>query len=1009
MCNGHNGQSTLLEESEADQATPQQMDHGARTPRATDGAKKMTATPSAAANGSRPNGLRVAVKKEAVTTSAANTPNGSKDGTASRSLSPDDIKPSPSDSITTPDTNAAAPKLNRKVSSLQKTSGSNTPARGNRVTYDHLPDATEEATSQFQVITDCLYGSKRMGSSDNDALDCDCAEELRNGQNLACGEDSDCINRATKMECMDSECRCGEGCQNQRFQRKEYARVSVIKTEKKGFGLRTDADLLPNDFIYEYIGEVINEPAFRRRTVQYDEEGIKHFYFMSLTKSEFVDATRKGNLGRFCNHSCNPNCYVDKWVVGDKLRMGIFASRHIRAGEELVFDYNVDRYGADPQPCYCGEPNCTGFIGGKTQTERATKLSVATIEALGIDDPDSWDTTVSKKQRRKKPNEEDEEYVNSLEQTGLAEDGVTKVMAALMQCKEKWIAVKLLKRIQSARDDERVLNRVVHMHGYQILRSILTAFQDDNNVVLQALDILYRFPRVTKNKISDSSIEKVVEPLVSSEHEDVAAQSKRLLEEWGKLEIAYRIPRKKIDPNAPATSFENRRGRDTPYATANAGTDETANNSVRQRGPLSPLSGMVVPKGPKSNIPQRNNSFANANANGGGIIGGNGSMLRNQRKQKVNQNVSLPFGWFAANDPNGNVYYYTKSGATTWKRPTQPAEKVVPALKVPSKAQQDMDAVQDIINNLTKPVPRPSVTNTPQPAAHDPAPKPSKPAWQTFSVEKQHKIYANTIHPSIKSVIDRFGNRLPKPEIKKLGKEISKSIVSSDYKHNRVQDPFAITSKQEKKIKDHVRKFLEHAVEKYQKLAKDKSGRRAQHGAGTTTSSSTPAKGITGDSEKVEASGASATADTDQGNGADDTTLGSLHLTDDEDDEVAATGQSPDSSERKRKRADSAQGAPSTSVTPSETPSIKRLKDEDAAGASTPPTPPPPPPPPAQEEEEPEAVALRKKHDEDEQALIRENEEAMRDFEEQSKPRQPTIGQIAGSTSSNDKPSTEAH
>ena len=155
------------------------MDDGARTSRATDGAKKMTATPSATPNGSRPNGLRVVVKKEAATTSSANTPNGSKAGTASRSLSPDDIKPSPSDSITTPDTNAAAPKLSRKASSLQKTSGSNTPARGNRATFDHLPDATEEATSQFQVISDCLYGSKHMGASDNDALDCDCAEELR--------------------------------------------------------------------------------------------------------------------------------------------------------------------------------------------------------------------------------------------------------------------------------------------------------------------------------------------------------------------------------------------------------------------------------------------------------------------------------------------------------------------------------------------------------------------------------------------------------------------------------------------------------------------------------------------------------------------------------------------------------------------------------------------------------------------------------------------------------------
>ena len=131
------------------------------------------------------------------------------------------------------------------------------------------------------------------------------------GKNHACGEDSDCINRATKMECVDGDCNCGVRCQNQRFQRRQYANVSVIKTEKKGYGLRANTDLNPNDFIFEYIGEVINEPTFRRRTYTYAEEGIKHFYFMSLTKSEFVDATKKGNLGRFCNHSCNPNCYVD--------------------------------------------------------------------------------------------------------------------------------------------------------------------------------------------------------------------------------------------------------------------------------------------------------------------------------------------------------------------------------------------------------------------------------------------------------------------------------------------------------------------------------------------------------------------------------------------------------------------------------------------------------------------------------------------------------------------------
>lgn len=519
------------------------------------------------------------------------------------------------------------------------------------------------------------------------------------------------------MECVDGECNCGRGCQNQRFQRKQWADVSVIKTEKKGFGLRANTALQPNDFVFEYIGEVINEPTFRRRMMQYDQEGIKHFYFMSLTRSEFVDATKKGNLGRFCNHSCSPNCYVDKWVVGEKLRMGIFTSRAIRAGEELVFNYNVDRYGADPQPCYCGEPNCTGFIGGKTQTERATKLPLATIEALGIDDGDSWDTTVAKKPRKKKANEDDEEYVNSVQLPSLDEAGVTKVMAALMQCKEKWIAVKLLQRIQNV-NDERVLNRVVQMHGYQILRSILKSFKDDNNIVLQILDILYKFPRLTKNKISDSKIEAVIQECQSSEHEDVAAESRRLLEEWSKLETAYRIPRRKFDPTTqPANSFEERRNLDRE-------------ESAPSKPAFAP--GVVVPKGPKSNIPQRNAAY----------------YVQQQRRRVFTPSSALPTGWHMAKDPQGNVYYYNNAGTTTWQRPTAPADTA----KVPSKKEQDQKALQDIIDSLTKePTPRPSASLTPQQQG-TPVQEAKREKWRSLPIDKQMKIYENTVSASFFSL-----------------------------------------------------------------------------------------------------------------------------------------------------------------------------------------------------------------------------------------------------------------
>ncbi|KAK2589525.1 histone methyltransferase set2 [Conoideocrella luteorostrata] len=747
------------------------------------------------------------------------------------------------------------------------------------------------------------------------------------GENFSCGEDSDCINRATKMECVASGSNCGGGCQNQRFQRKEWANVAVIKTEKKGYGLRTESDLQPNDFIYEYIGEVINEPTFRRRMIQYDQEGIKHFYFMSLSKSEFVDATRKGNLGRFCNHSCNPNCYVDKWVVGDKLRMGIFALRKIQAGEELVFNYNVDRYGAEPQPCYCGESNCVGFIGGKTQTERATKLPAAVVEALGIDDADGWDTTVSKRPRRKRPEEDDEEYVESITARRLDEDDSRKVMAALLQCKEKWIAVKLLQRIQRS-DDERVIRSVMHMHAYQILKTTLNTFIEDHNVVLQVLDILDKFPRMTRNKIQDSNIEATIQGLVSSDHEDVASKSRKLLDEWSKLEVAYRIRRRKFDPNAPVQNiFDDRRGQ--------AREEETAQSTPKTASPR-PID---APKGPKNSAPQR--------------------AFQSNTNRPPRRHGPLPEGWFTAKDGRGNTYYYNKQGKTTWSRPTQPFNE---GPKAPSKAIQEQLAIQSIIDRVTKEgTPKQTLSQPTRPATVDASSKESKKdRWRSLPVDKQMKIYENTVFPPVKHVLDKFRHKLPKDELKRLGKEIAKKLVASDYKNGRVDDPTtALSEKQALKIKKYVKDFLTRAVEKY-----DEHQRKQAPSNGPMTTIKTTAT----TTSHLEDSTASNNKEVD-GSSPKDVEIGDVA----DDPASDIDGESPSSQDRKRKReADLA--LDSAAATPTEGRDTKRIRSEDVPEQSPPP---PPPPPPDSTTEEPfseEQEALK----EQEEALMRENEEAQR-------------------------------
>lgn len=566
----------------------------------------------------------------------------------------------------------------------------------------------------------------------------------------------------TKVECVDSECSCGSKCQNQRFQLRQYAAVSVIKTEKKGFGLQAQTDLRANDFIYEYIGEVINEPTFRRRTIQYDEQGIKHFYFMSLQSGVFVDATKKGNLGRFCNHSCNPNCYVDKWVVDDKLRMGIFAKRKIRAGEELVFDYNVDRYGADPQPCYCGEPNCVGFIGGKKQTGGTTTLPINTLDALGIDDGDEyWDVAAPKKPKKKRNGYVDADYVDSSERKELDVDHVVKVTTALMQNKEKWVVVKLLERIRSARN-EQVYNRVCQLHGYKILGKMLQTWNDDFNITLQILEILHKFPRLTKNKIIDSKIEDMVKTVAASEDEKVQSRASALLQDWSTLEVAYRIPRLTADAKG-------RLARDRPdhYDRRESGRDEQKVDRAttsRSQSPEAPKV-LLAPTGP------RNHSNTNDSP-------------KPVWPRKPHR--SLPHGWFAAQS-EGGTYYYSAAGETSWIRPTVPSAQPPP----PPKATATNRQLQDIIDNITKEKEKEKVTPaaTPQPTA-EPATvkKESKEKWRSYSEEKKKKLYENTVStsrghkgwrltvaqlfPHIKHVMNKYKTKLSRDDLKRYGKEV---------------------------------------------------------------------------------------------------------------------------------------------------------------------------------------------------------------------------------------------
>ncbi|KAM0840806.1 hypothetical protein ACQ4PT_059408 [Festuca glaucescens] len=217
------------------------------------------------------------------------------------------------------------------------------------------------APSWTHARTNSFLHRNRRNQSIDESMVCNC-KPPQDGR-IGCRDG--CLNRMLNIECEKRTCPCGEQCSNQQFQRRSYAKISWFHSGKKGYGLELQEEVSEGRFLIEYVGEVLDITAYEYRQRDYASKGQKHFYFMALNGGEVIDACTKGNLGRFINHSCSPNCRTEKWMVNGEVCIGIFATRNIKKGEELTFDYNYVRVsGAAPQKCFCGTAECRGYIGG---------------------------------------------------------------------------------------------------------------------------------------------------------------------------------------------------------------------------------------------------------------------------------------------------------------------------------------------------------------------------------------------------------------------------------------------------------------------------------------------------------------------------------------------------------------------------------------------------------------------------------------------------------------------
>jgi len=126
--------------------------------------------------------------------------------------------------------------------------------------------------------------------------------------------------------------------------------IEKRRSRIQGWGVFATERIPKNKRIVHYAGEKISNRESLRREVRYLKRG--HIWCFKLNRLYVRDAAVGGNIARYVNHSCRPNCYTR--VIDQTI--WIIAARNIRPGEELTYDYLTDGVGAIS--CRC-RPDCT--------------------------------------------------------------------------------------------------------------------------------------------------------------------------------------------------------------------------------------------------------------------------------------------------------------------------------------------------------------------------------------------------------------------------------------------------------------------------------------------------------------------------------------------------------------------------------------------------------------------------------------------------------------------------
>jgi SET domain-containing protein len=147
-------------------------------------------------------------------------------------------------------------------------------------------------------------------------------------------------------------------------------KIALRRSPIHGNGVFAAVVIAPGTTLAEYRGRRLTHD--QADDVYGDTLDTGHTFLFTLNDDYVIDANVEGNIARWINHSCAPNCQpvlVEHAGRDRRLdRVEIESLRTLRPGEELTYDYGITLsvpHTAKMKAlwaCRCGAPNCSGTM-----------------------------------------------------------------------------------------------------------------------------------------------------------------------------------------------------------------------------------------------------------------------------------------------------------------------------------------------------------------------------------------------------------------------------------------------------------------------------------------------------------------------------------------------------------------------------------------------------------------------------------------------------------------------